>query len=445
MPVQRDRPNTEELEMKENSKHRKTTEKVSIKKPKAKAVPVDIPTSVQAQRHHVKECRIEVEKIMNATQTSPLSFRMRTCPIEKQLKEGERDTNTALLSFAINSGLGRFSDAEPLHSIFDLMKDPEYNSSVVVDEFKGLVVKIDSEIVLADTERIVRQHNIGVNKNVQYLPEVIGSLREPHAKTPFLQFSQCYNFHLNERVGKNPMKKSLESREDLMQMTSFWLLFWSKQLGLRRRKTAQKKSYILFRKFLPQIESFLFQFLQMMNDELNRVCNFFNFEIVMGFFTFRRGEYSLKFQTKIIQTLQKLLTPNTKKIGCLQKQCQCVTVIDAVCKGMHWNSFRNHRIRTTNAKIGSIILGDVVVLDEFGIQIYLPEVFGSLREPYAKTPKTQITGTLTSITGLSANETFPKKIPNLFFELFGSLNHHSSSALQYGLNSLLSYGTSYVF
>ncbi|KAK4013194.1 hypothetical protein OUZ56_025428 [Daphnia magna] len=29
------------------------------------------------------------------------------------------------------------------------------------------------------------------------LPEVFGNLREPYAKTPFLRFSQCHNFHPN--------------------------------------------------------------------------------------------------------------------------------------------------------------------------------------------------------------------------------------------------------
>jgi hypothetical protein len=62
-----------------------------------------------------------------------------TCPTAKQLKEAERDPNTALLSFTISSGLGRFSDAEHLHSIFELMKYPEYDNFVVPEEFKNLL------------------------------------------------------------------------------------------------------------------------------------------------------------------------------------------------------------------------------------------------------------------------------------------------------------------
>ncbi|KAK4030570.1 hypothetical protein OUZ56_023813 [Daphnia magna] len=54
---------------------------------------------------------------------------------------------------------------------------------------------------------IIQRYNCN-KRIIQYLPEVFGSLREPYAKTPFLRFSQCYNFHPNE------------SREDLMQMTS---------------------------------------------------------------------------------------------------------------------------------------------------------------------------------------------------------------------------------
>ena len=96
----------------------------SLKKSKTTALPVDTPISVQLQKHHIKECRVEVEKLRNAKHTSQLSFRVPTCPTAKQLKEAERDPNTALLSFAINSGLGRFSDAEHLQNIFELMKDP---------------------------------------------------------------------------------------------------------------------------------------------------------------------------------------------------------------------------------------------------------------------------------------------------------------------------------
>jgi hypothetical protein len=60
----------------------------------------------------------------------------------------------ALLSFAVNSGLGRFSNADQLQTVFELMKDPNYDSSVVPEEFKSLVAEIESEIVLSDTERI---------------------------------------------------------------------------------------------------------------------------------------------------------------------------------------------------------------------------------------------------------------------------------------------------
>jgi hypothetical protein len=111
--------------------------------------------------------------------------------------------------------------------------------------------------------RALRSRTKNAIWNLQYLPEVFGSLREPYAKTPFLRFSQCHNLHPNGtifcvyvlinsenvlkffqnfiligRVGENSMKKSLESREDLMQMRSLWLFFLNKQLGLRRRKRA---------------------------------------------------------------------------------------------------------------------------------------------------------------------------------------------------------------
>jgi hypothetical protein len=84
---------------------------------------------------------------------------------ERTIKKTERDPVMALLSFAVNSGLGRFSNADQLQTVFELMKDPNYDSSVVPEEFKSLVAEIESEIVLSDTERIVLQHNIDVNKS----------------------------------------------------------------------------------------------------------------------------------------------------------------------------------------------------------------------------------------------------------------------------------------
>ena len=76
---------------------------------------------------------------MQHTQVRQISFRVSTCPTAKQLKEAEQDLNTALLSFATTSGLGRFSDAEHLQNIFELMKDPENDSSVVLEELKNLL------------------------------------------------------------------------------------------------------------------------------------------------------------------------------------------------------------------------------------------------------------------------------------------------------------------
>ncbi|KAK4006403.1 hypothetical protein OUZ56_011557 [Daphnia magna] len=56
-----------------------------------------------------------------------------------------------------------------------------------------------------------------ITLNIQYLPELCGSLREPYAKMPFLRFSQCYNFHLNALRGsyaKTPfLRFSLASKE----------------------------------------------------------------------------------------------------------------------------------------------------------------------------------------------------------------------------------------
>lgn len=106
----------------------------------------------------------KIELLLDAVDPSTLSYRMRTCLTTEQLKEAERDPIAALLSFAINSGLGRYSDADHLHTVFELMKNPDFDSSVVPSEFKKLVAEIEAEVTMADTERIVREYNAEINK-----------------------------------------------------------------------------------------------------------------------------------------------------------------------------------------------------------------------------------------------------------------------------------------
>ena len=122
-------------------------------------------TSVSAQRKQIKiKCRARVEKIVAATDTNAVSFRMRTCPTAEQLADAERDPVVALLAFAINSGLGRFTHSEHLYKISELMKNPEFDSCVVPEEFKELVAEIEKEVTIADSQRIVGQHNSDTNK-----------------------------------------------------------------------------------------------------------------------------------------------------------------------------------------------------------------------------------------------------------------------------------------
>ena len=97
--------------------------------------------------------RNQVQDLLDAIDTSTLSFRMPTCPTAAQLKDAERDPIAALLSFAINSGLRRFSDADHLHTVFDLTKNPDFDSSIVPSEFKPLVAEIEAEITISDTRR----------------------------------------------------------------------------------------------------------------------------------------------------------------------------------------------------------------------------------------------------------------------------------------------------
>ena len=105
------------------------------------------------------------EVVFDVVNPTTLSYDMRTCPTTEHLKEAERDPIAALLSFAINSGLGRYADADNLHSVFAKMKDPDFDSSVISAEFKSLTTEITSEITINDTERIVRDYNADINKS----------------------------------------------------------------------------------------------------------------------------------------------------------------------------------------------------------------------------------------------------------------------------------------
>ena len=103
--------------------------------------------------------------VFHAANPTTLSYDMRTCPTTEHLQEAERDPIAALLSFAINSGLGRYADAANLHSVFAKMKDPDFDSSVIPAEFKSLTAEIESEITINDTERIVRDYNADIKKS----------------------------------------------------------------------------------------------------------------------------------------------------------------------------------------------------------------------------------------------------------------------------------------
>lgn len=65
-------------------------------------------TSTNTQQQSLTEkCKSKVKELLQDTNNSSLSLRMPTCPTKEQLKEAERDPVTALLSFAVNSGLER--------------------------------------------------------------------------------------------------------------------------------------------------------------------------------------------------------------------------------------------------------------------------------------------------------------------------------------------------
>ena len=67
---------------------------------------------------------------------------MKTCTTAKQLANFEHDAITAVMSFAVNSGFGRFLGSEKLHSVFVDMKEESFDISIIPEASQPLVQEI---------------------------------------------------------------------------------------------------------------------------------------------------------------------------------------------------------------------------------------------------------------------------------------------------------------
>ena len=146
----------------DNATAKSTPNVLSCKKRKLQK---NIQSSSTKNRLLQQKSKHKPEVVFDAVNSTTLFYDMRTCPTTEHLQESERDPISDLLSFAINSGIGRYADAANLHSVFAKMKDPDFDSSVISAEFKSLTTEITSEITINDTERIVRDYNADINKS----------------------------------------------------------------------------------------------------------------------------------------------------------------------------------------------------------------------------------------------------------------------------------------
>ena len=83
---------------------------------------------------------------------------MKTCPIAKQLANFEHDAITAVMSFAVNSGFGRFLGSEKLHSVFVDMKEESYDISIIPEASQPLVQEIAIFRIVLSTQQFFFNH-----------------------------------------------------------------------------------------------------------------------------------------------------------------------------------------------------------------------------------------------------------------------------------------------
>ena len=92
---------------------------------------------------------------------------MKTCPTAKQLANFEHDAITAVMSFAVSSGFGRFLGSEKLHTVFGDMKEESYDNSIIPEAFQPLVQEIAAELTDEIEERIVKDYLNHIDKSAK--------------------------------------------------------------------------------------------------------------------------------------------------------------------------------------------------------------------------------------------------------------------------------------
>ena len=83
---------------------------------------------------------------------------MKTCPTANQLANFEHDAITAVMSFAVNSGFGRFLGSEKLHSVFVDMKEESFDISIIPETSQPLVQEIAIFRIVLSTQQFFFYH-----------------------------------------------------------------------------------------------------------------------------------------------------------------------------------------------------------------------------------------------------------------------------------------------
>ncbi|KAK4021556.1 hypothetical protein OUZ56_003470 [Daphnia magna] len=165
-----DEPNDHDLLLEEGERHRTNSSQSSLSTSKSNEQKLGTHSTVyQEYTKKLKEAR-EVRKSKSRSTSSNEAIKAKRLksninffPYPSMTDREQKVIYRLIVNFIIDEARPlQAVESIPFQAMFNTI---QYNSSIVPEEFKGLVVKIDSEIVLADTERIVRQHNIGVNKS----------------------------------------------------------------------------------------------------------------------------------------------------------------------------------------------------------------------------------------------------------------------------------------
>ena len=115
-----------------------------------------------SRKNSIPKRPVQCKSIKSIHKQAPLAesltLEMKTCPTAKQLANFEHDAITAVMSFAVNSGFGRFLGSEKLHSVCVDMKEESFDISIIPEASQPLVQEIAIFRIVLSTQQFFFYH-----------------------------------------------------------------------------------------------------------------------------------------------------------------------------------------------------------------------------------------------------------------------------------------------